>query len=449
LNRRHKFLLLFCDLLLFIGSVVVIANIRDASPPEKVLAAPGLWFMTFVVLSLLYIFGGYDISHSISPLKLVLRPFVALGLSLALVVSVHYFGGRARAGIFGRGILIGSMLVFGVLSSIARAWISLVLMKSLEKSQWLFVTTRELYEKFLEDLKKNPFRGQAHFVLNDPKPNDEKSVLGHWKDLPNILSNKWSSIVIALDDKTPDDIIEQLMLVRFESNRVKDLVQFYEETWQKVPLYYLGSRWFLLTQGFNLLGNPIRLRIKRLMDVSISFFFLVLTFPLMILTALAVRLETKGPAIYKQTRTGRDGKPFVILKFRSMRIDAEKDGAKWASENDSRITRVGQFIRKTRLDELPQFFNILEGSMSFVGPRPERPEFNQTLEKDLSFYALRHMVQPGLTGWAQVLYPYGASTEDAKEKLQYDLYYIKNYSLWLDISIVLKTITVVVFGRGR
>lgn len=428
---------------------MVIAYFRDASPPDKVLSAAGLWFMTAVVLSLLYIFGGYDISHSTSPLKLVARPFVALGLSLALVVSVHYFGGRARAGIFGRGILIGSMLVFGVLSSVARACISMVLTKSLEKAQWLFVATRDLYEKFLEDLQKNPFRGRAFFILNECRASDERNVLGSWQDLPAALNKKWSSIVVALDDKTPDDIVEQLMLVRFESNRVKDLVQFYEETWQKVPLYCLGSRWFLLTQGFVLLGNPIRLRIKRLMDVSISFAFLVLSSPLMLLTAIAVRLDSAGPALYKQIRTGRDGREFVIYKFRSMRIDAEKDGAKWASENDSRITRIGSFIRKTRLDELPQFFNILQGSMSFVGPRPERPEFNQTLEKELLFYGLRHMVQPGLTGWAQILYPYGASIEDAKEKLQYDLFYIKNYSLWMDISIVLKTITVVAFGRGR
>jgi lipopolysaccharide/colanic/teichoic acid biosynthesis glycosyltransferase len=169
----------------------------------------------------------------------------------------------------------------------------------------------------------------------------------------------------------------------------------------------------------------------------------------MLITAVLIRLESSGGAIYKQVRTGKDGKDFTIFKFRSMRSDAEKNGAQWASQNDSRVTRIGNFIRKTRIDELPQLFNILRGTMSFIGPRPERPEFNRSLEKELSFYNLRHIVQPGLTGWAQVLYPYGASLEDAKEKLQYDLFYIKNYSLWMDISIVLKTITVVVFGRGR
>jgi exopolysaccharide biosynthesis polyprenyl glycosylphosphotransferase len=254
---------------------------------------------------------------------------------------------------------------------------------------------------------------------------------------------------VALDDQTPEELIEKLMMARFDANNVRDLVQFYEEIWQKVPLFYLGSRWFLLTEGFHLLGNPIRLRLKRLMDVTISSAILILTAPLMLLTFIAIRLDSPGNAIYKQVRTGRDGRDFVIYKFRSMRNDAEKNGAQWAKQNDARITRIGNFLRKTRIDELPQLFNILQGSMSFVGPRPERPEFNTSLEKELSFYNLRHMVQPGLTGWAQVSYPYGASLEDAKEKLQYDLYYIKNYTLWLDISIVLKTITVVFFGRGR
>jgi len=441
---------LLCDLVFFLGSVFVVGYIRSEIPPEVVLAALGTWFITFVLLMLLYIFGAYDINHSTSPFKLLARAFVAIGLSLALVVSVHYFGARERSGIFGRGILIGSMILFGVISSLTRALIVTLMTRAFEKARWLFVMTREIFELFQKDLEKNPFRGQAFFLLNDERTQDNKNVIGSWnQELHSSLQKKWSSIVIALDDKAPGELIEQLMVARFEANRVRDLVQFYEETWQKVPLYYLGSRWFLLTEGFQLLGNPIRQRLKRLMDVFISSTLLLLTAPIMLITAILIRLESKGGAIYKQVRTGKDGKDFTIFKFRSMRSDAEKNGAQWASQNDSRVTRIGNFIRKTRIDELPQLFNILKGTMSFIGPRPERPEFNQSLEKELSFYNLRHIVQPGLTGWAQVLYPYGASLEDAKEKLQYDLFYIKNYSLWMDVSIVLKTITVVVFGRGR
>lgn len=451
LNRQHKFLLLFCDLVFFLGSVILMSHLRSEIPPETVLSAVGTWFMTPVVLVLLYIFGAYDINHSTSVSRLLGRAFVAIGLSLAFVVSVHYFGGRERSGIFGRGILIGSMILFGVLSTLTRSIIASWLARSFRKARWLFVMTRGLYDLFRKDLEKNPFQGQAFFLLNDSRPDDDKNnILGTWdRNLQESLPKNWTSIVTALDDKAPDELIENLMMARFDSNRVRDLVQFYEETWQKVPLYYLGARWFLLTEGFHLLGNPVRLRLKRLMDVAISSVMLVLSSPVMLITALLIRLDSPGPALYTQTRTGRDGKDFTIFKFRSMRTDAEKDGAQWASKNDSRITRMGNFIRKTRIDELPQLFNILKGSMSFVGPRPERPEFNESLEKELSFYNLRHMVQPGLTGWAQVSYPYGASLEDAKEKLQYDLFYIKSYSLWLDISIVLKTITVVVFGRGQ
>jgi sugar transferase (PEP-CTERM system associated) len=450
LNRQHKFLLLFCDLLFFLGSLIAVAFLRSEILPLTVLTAAGTMFMTFVVLILLYIFGAYDINHSTTPARLLGRACVAIGLTLAFVISVHYFGGRERAGIFGRGILIGTMVIFGVLSTFMRSLIATTMARSFRKARWLFVMTRNLYNLLVKDLGKNVFQGQAFFILNEKLSGDPENVIGTWdKNLNGALAEKWTSIVTGLDDKAPDHLIENLMMARFDANRVRDLVQFYEETWQKVPLYYLGSRWFLLTEGFHLLGNPVRLRLKRLMDVGISSILLLFSSPIMLLAAILIRLDSPGPALYTQTRTGRDGKDFTIFKFRSMRIDAEKDGAQWASKNDSRVTRIGNFLRKTRIDELPQLFNILKGSMSFVGPRPERPEFNHSLEKELSFYNLRHMVQPGLTGWAQVSYPYGASLEDAKEKLQYDLFYIKSYSLWLDISIVLKTVTVVVFGRGQ
>jgi len=164
---------------------------------------------------------------------------------------------------------------------------------------------------------------------------------------------------------------------------------------------------------------------------------------------LAVVIESRGGALFKQARVGKSGRSFTIYKFRSMRSDAEKDGAQWAVTNDARVTRVGKFIRTSRLDELPQLFNVIRGDMSFIGPGPERAEFNQNLEKQIPFYNVRHLVRPGITGWAQVLFPYGASVEDAKEKLQLELYYIKNYSPLLDLMIILKTVSVVLLGRGR
>lgn len=449
MNRQLKILILGMDFVTFLGSIFLIGFLRSDIQPWMILSSTGIWLISLIVLILFYIFGAYEINHSSTTTRIALRTALALLVALILIVIVNYIGGRERSGIFGRGILSGSLILFGILSLSYRVLISQHMKKVFSNSKILFVATFEVFKKFTEDLKKNSFRGQFSFLV-DRKLEEHGAILGTWdSNLKSSLEQKWHSIVVGLDEDAPDDVIESLMLARFESNRVSDLVHFYEETWSKIPLYFIGSRWFMLSSGFQLLGNPVRQRVKRLMDVLLSLILLVLAGPIMLIFAVLIPLESAGPAIYRQTRTGRDGKNFVILKFRSMRSDAEKNGAQWAQKNDSRVTRLGSFIRKTRIDELPQLFNILEGSMSFVGPRPERPEFNQDLEKKIPFYNLRHIVQPGLTGWAQVLYPYGASLEDAEEKLQYDLFYIKRHSLIMDLSIVLKTISVVIFGRGR
>ncbi len=449
MSRQYKLLLLILDFLAFLGIVFFVGFLRSEITPDMILSTTGIWVISLSVLTLYYVFGAYDINHSSTTTRIALRTLLALILALVTIVIVNYLWGRERSGIFGRGILFGSLAVFGFVSVSYRILISQYVKKIFANTRVLFVSTYEVFQNFVEGLSTNSFRGQFSFILDRieaPHPH----VIGTWqKDLNSVLEQKWQSIVVALGENSPDDVVESLMLARFESNRVKDLVQFYEENWQKIPLYYIGSRWFMLSSGFQLLGNPIRQRLKRLMDVFLSLVLLILASPLMLLFFFLIPLESPGSAIYRQTRTGRDGKLFTILKFRSMRQDAEKNGAQWAEKNDTRITKLGYFIRKTRIDELPQLFNILEGSMSFVGPRPERPEFNENLEKQIPYYNLRHIVQPGLTGWAQVLYPYGSSIEDAKEKLQYDLYYIKKYSMLLDLTIVLKTIQVVLLGRGR
>ena len=188
---------------------------------------------------------------------------------------------------------------------------------------------------------------------------------------------------------------------------------------------------------------------KRIVDVVASAGLLAVSLPVLLLTAIAIKLEGPGSIFYRQERVGLRGKPFMVYKFRSMREDAEGDGvAVWAKADDDRVTKVGAFIRKSRIDELPQLFNVLKGDMSFVGPRPERPEFVEQLSQAIPYYDLRHHVKPGITGWAQVSYPYGASIKDSREKLQYDLYYLKNYSVFLDINIVLLTIQVILWGKG-
>lgn len=214
----------------------------------------------------------------------------------------------------------------------------------------------------------------------------------------------------------------------------------------KLPLSLIDGHSFLTSSRFQDVNILI---IKRLMDVLISILLLIFLFSLMLLVAAAIKLDSPGKIIYSQLRTGQNGKPFKIYKFRSMYEDAENDGVKWASLGDARITRIGYWLRVLRIDELPQLWNVLSGEMSLIGPRPERPEFDVKLKNVIPNYELRYLVKPGISGWAQVLYRYGASVEDSYEKLAYDLYYIKNYSLWLDLVIFFKTIKVVLGGNGR
>jgi exopolysaccharide biosynthesis polyprenyl glycosylphosphotransferase len=214
-----------------------------------------------------------------------------------------------------------------------------------------------------------------------------------------------------------------------------------------VPTNSLKASWLVYGDGF-VQGRARRLA-KRTFDVVSSLILLILALPIMAITALAIRLESPGPIVYRQERVGLRGRPFMCLKFRSMRVDAEADGVpRWAARNDSRVTRVGAFIRKSRIDELPQLVSVLRGEMSMVGPRPERPAFVAQLRKDIPFYDLRHSVKPGVTGWAQIRYRYGASTEDARRKHQFDLYYVKNNSLFLDLLVLVETVTVVLFREG-
>jgi sugar transferase (PEP-CTERM system associated) len=228
---------------------------------------------------------------------------------------------------------------------------------------------------------------------------------------------------------------------------VLELSSFFERENGHLQLDSMNASWMILAEGFH--QGMLRDTVKRLFDLVVSGAMLAVTLPLMALTGLLIKLESPGPVLYRQERVGQGGRPFTILKFRSMCVDAEKDGKpRWAGQNDSRVTLVGRFIRRTRIDELPQIFNVFFGDMSFVGPRPERPYFVQDLTQKIPYYGVRHTVKPGITGWAQVRYPYGATDEDAMHKLQYDLYYVKNHSLFLDLMILFQTVQVVVWGKG-
>ncbi len=239
----------------------------------------------------------------------------------------------------------------------------------------------------------------------------------------------------------------QLASCRLSGVRVTDYLDFYEREARCICIDSLRGDWIALSQGFNIGG--LRTLLRRGQDILLSIIGLVAVAPVLLMTALAIKLEDGGPVIYPQERVGLNGRSFVLFKFRSMRVDAEKDGAPaWAGERDSRITRVGRIIRQVRIDELPQLWNVLRGDMALVGPRPERPYFVRQFSESIPFYDYRHKVRPGLTGWAQVSFRYGASFDDAKRKLSYDLYYVKNQSFFLDVLILLKTVRVVLSGQG-
>ena len=241
--------------------------------------------------------------------------------------------------------------------------------------------------------------------------------------------------------------LRALLECRLNGVQVTDLARFFERVHGKVPIESLKVSWLIYGEGYR--QGWLRTFVKRTFDIFVAIALLVLTLPITVFTAILIAIESRGQVIYRQERVGRGGVPFTLLKFRSMTVDAEKDGkASWASVNDARVTPVGRLIRRTRIDELPQLINVLRGEMSFVGPRPERPEFVAMLTQQIPFYAVRHSVKPGITGWAQVRYSYGATVEQAVKKLEYDLYYVKNHTLLLDLIILLETVRVVMLAEG-
>lgn len=254
-------------------------------------------------------------------------------------------------------------------------------------------------------------------------------------------------IVLNRSGLTPD-LTRELFKAKLKGLKVDDMRSLYERLARRVPIDLIEDDWLLLEDGFNLNVNGSMRRLKRSFDIGMALGLLLFTAPILLVAAVCVRMESPGPVVFRQRRVGRHGEEFTLYKIRSMGVDAEKNGAVWAARNDPRVTKVGRFIRKTRIDELPQLFNVLRGEMSIIGPRPERMDFVRELTDKLPYYEVRHSVKPGITGWAQVSYPYGASLEDSRYKLEYDLYYIKHLSALLEAKTLLKTIGVVLFPKG-
>ena len=339
-----------------------------------------------------------------------------------------------------------ALILYGV-QFLYQAIVKYFFLKYLVKQLNLLIIGKNYKSKMIKKLVKE--RGIYNFIgIIDEK--NTKDTIGEIKNLKEIVRKyNIQKIAIVVEGGLEKELLNDLQFLRLDGVILSNFYDFYEDLEGKIPVKSLTEEWFLFDRGFNILYNDFQQRIKRVVDIIFAIIIMIPAIPIMFISAIIIKLESKGPIFFVQERIGKGNRPFQIVKFRSMKNDAEKDGPKWAIKKDNRVTNFGNIMRKTRIDELPQLINVIKGEMSFVGPRPERQHFINILEKEIPFYNMRHAVLPGLTGWAQVNYPYGASVEDAFEKLQYDLYYIKHQSLALDIIIFLRTIKTVIFGRGR
>lgn len=277
---------------------------------------------------------------------------------------------------------------------------------------------------------------------------DGGMMIGNFEGIPDIVREKRvKKVVVAMNERRGGSPVKELLGIKVAGCEVVEWQPFFERLSGRIPIDNLPPSFFIYNEGFR--KSRILLLLRRIVSQSLSACAIILLSPLFLIVGVLIMLDSPGPVIYSQERVGQYGRAFRIYKFRSMEKDAEKDGApRWASKNDTRITRFGRVIRGLRIDELPQLFNVLLGDIDLVGPRPERPAFVEKLEKIIPYYSLRHTLKPGLTGWAQVMFPYGGSIEESKEKLQYDLFYIKNMSLNLDLLILFRTMKIVLLGRG-
>jgi sugar transferase (PEP-CTERM system associated) len=455
--RRWLLLIGLLDFALLAAAFIGALEIRFLSQPDWVdrqFPATAPYALMFaVVLSVCYVAMGLYQAHSREGLVgQWARMVTATGLGGVALAVAFYAVPQAHVG---RGVLLIA-LGLGLLATALARWLvgSLVTHDALRQRVLVLGAGRNA------NLLNNRMRRKADrrgFELVGFVPMGEASAdvdAELWLDpgarlVDFVRANQIDELVIAVDDRRGMLPMDQLLQCRAAGVAVTSLADFFEREAGKLKLGVIDPSALVFGEGFNC--HPLRCASKRVFDIASATLLLVLAAPVMILTAIAILLESGigQPVLYRQERVGEGGRVFRVLKFRSMRTDAEKDGvARWASANDDRITRVGRFIRKVRIDELPQIFNVLRGDMSFVGPRPERPQFVEQLTREIPYFGLRHCVKPGITGWAQLRYAYGASVEDAAEKLKYDLYYVKKHSLLFDAAILLQTVEVVLFGKG-
>lgn len=454
---RWLLLLAAVELLLLSVSLYLAAIVRYPDEPEDLARLVGSLPLRAPVFAAALMFGlaalgQYQLNMRTTWFGLLARQVVGFSLGALLLVVVYYVFPLAYVGrgVFGIALFIG----FVLLALFRLVFQRLTDVDGFKRRILILGAGRRAAEVHSRMRRRSDRRGfvVVGFLPREGEPVsvpvnallDSQRTLLDW-----VAERQVDEVVVGVEDRRGKLPMADLLELRQRGVDVTDLTTFVEREAGRVQLSFTDPSWLVFSGGFD--STPLRRFSKRAFDLLAAAAVLALTWPLMLLTALAIRIESgRGqPILYRQERVGARGKTFWLTKFRSMATDAERDGvARWASKNDDRVTRVGRVIRKTRLDELPQLWNVLKGDMSLIGPRPERPQFVADLSHKIRYYEMRHCLKPGLAGWAQLRYPYGASDEDAAEKLKYDLYYVKNHNLLFDLLILIQTVEVVLFGRG-
>jgi len=382
--------------------------------------------------------------------SMMIRLFIGFGIGFVFITLAFYMFPEL---FLGRGIIIFALMSAFFSIILSRTFFQKLMNSKSFKSRVLVLGVGK-HACQVEGLKSRcndrGFDIIGYIPMNDNETliNDSLIIEEPESIYNYAIENGIDEIVMAIDDRRKKFPTTELLNCKMDGIYVRDMVSFFERITGHLQLDALHPSSLIFSTGFS--HAVLQSSSKRTFDVLISALILIITSPIILLTAIAIYLSSFGrdPVFYRQVRVGLDNEPYNVLKFRSMKTDAEISGAQYAKKGDTRVTKIGAFIRLTRIDELPQLFNVLKGDMSFVGPRPERPEFVTGYDDRIPHYSLRHKVKPGITGWAQICYPYGDSEEDTKHKLQYDLYYVKNYSLFLDFTILFQTLQVVLFGKG-
>ncbi len=443
---RQKSLLLVGDLIAILATGIFVSLI-EAEP-----ITVGSSRLTALLISIvcypaaLYVFDMYNVERALSQRDVIKRTFLAilLGGPVSILLGAALSGQAAVA-----STSIHALLLWSLFTACRYAY-STFSQTPLSKKPVLIVGTGDTGQTIYNLLSSPASPYSVKGFLDDAATaaGNRQKIVGAANSVAEVAGDAGAAVILAVPRDRSPMLTRSILTARLQGTMVEEMADVYERLARRVPVAHIRDEWLLSAEGFDILHKAYIRDVKRFLDLWTAGFLLLLASPAILLAALLIHLDSAGPVFYTQERVGKNGKAFRIYKFRSMRVDAEEHGAQWAAGRDARVTRVGRWLRLYRIDELPQLWNVLKGDMSIVGPRPERPEFISLLEQDVPYYSLRHYVKPGITGWAQVTFRYGASTEDALTKLEADVYYIKNMSLLLDLKILLKTIGVVFLAQG-